>query len=93
MKKTDQDNEAFPAEDTLPAIAAPTPASKATVDVHMARLGGDLWKHAAAAALHGWAEHAHHEGKPMELSADDYAAALKAAEGPNAEGEYVPHAP
>lgn len=35
-----------------------------------------VWKHAAAAALHGWSQHAHHEGAPMQLSAADYAAAI-----------------
>jgi len=38
--------------------------------------------HNGAAALHGWAEHAHHEGKPIQLSGDDYKAALKAASAP-----------
>jgi hypothetical protein len=51
----------------------------------------DAWKHAAAAALHGWAEHAHHTGKPMELSAEGYEAALKAVEGPGKSGDYEPH--
>jgi hypothetical protein len=50
------------------------------------------WQHAAAAALHGWAEHAHHEGAQLEIELDDYLAALKAASAPNAKGEYVPHA-
>ncbi len=52
----------------------------------MARVNGepatfDVYspQHASAAALHGWAEHAHHEGKELELSEDDYAAALAAA--------------
>lgn len=40
------------------------------------------WQHAAAAALHGWAEHEHHEAKPIQLSADDYKAALLAASAP-----------
>ena len=39
----------------------------------------ELYKHAAAAALHGWEEHAYHSGKPMTLSERDYDAALKAA--------------
>src|SRR6478736_4175252 len=34
------------------------------------------WQHNAAAALHGWLEHEHHEGKPIELSLDDYKKAL-----------------
>lgn len=35
--------------------------------------------HNAAAAQHGWREHAHHAGKEMELSEADYRAALAAA--------------
>lgn len=38
--------------------------------------------HAAAAALHGWPEHAHHEGAQIQLSEDDYKAALQAASKP-----------
>lgn len=38
--------------------------------------------HAAAEALHGWREHAHHTGKPIELTREDYEAALKAAAAP-----------
>jgi hypothetical protein len=74
------------------ASAGPEKSSKAPVAAHAARLpNADAWKHAAAAALHGWGEHAHHEGKSMELSADDYAAALKAVEGPGPSGDYEPH--
>lgn len=46
------------------------------------------WQHNAAAALHGWGGHGvadgheHHEGKPIELSRDDYKAALLAASSP-----------
>lgn len=40
------------------------------------------WQHNAAAALHGWAEHEHHEGKPVDLSLDDYKKALLAASSP-----------
>ena len=39
-------------------------------------------QHAAAAALHGWAEHEHHEAKAIQISADDYKAALLAASAP-----------
>jgi hypothetical protein len=39
----------------------------------------DAWKHACAAAAHGWQEHAYHEGKPLQLTAADYDAALAAA--------------
>jgi len=40
------------------------------------------WQHAAAAALHGWAQHAHHEAEPIKISRKDYEAALKAASYP-----------
>jgi len=40
------------------------------------------WQHAAAAALHGWAQHAHHEAEPIKLSRKDYESALKAASYP-----------
>jgi hypothetical protein len=42
------------------------------------RQNPDLWKHGAAASLHCWAEHAHHEAKEMELSESAYDAAIKA---------------
>lgn len=51
------------------------------------------WRHNCAAKLHGWAEHKHHAGADIELSAEDYAAALKAVEEPDAKGNYVPHVP
>lgn len=38
--------------------------------------------HAGAEALHGWREHAHHEGEQIKLSVEDYKAALKAASVP-----------
>lgn len=38
--------------------------------------------HAAASALHGWPEHEHHEGKGIQLSREDYEAALRAAAKP-----------
>lgn len=40
------------------------------------------WQHNSAAALHGWAEHEHHEAKPIELSVEAYRAALLAASEP-----------
>lgn len=64
-----------------------------TVDQHKAKLPAkQKFLHAAASALHGWHEHEHHEGSPLELSADDYAAALEAAAHRDLEtGRYVPH--
>ena len=38
------------------------------------------WQHAAAAALHGWGQHAHDEQAPIMLSESDYTKALEAAE-------------
>lgn len=38
--------------------------------------------HSGAEALHGWREHAHHAGAPIQLTRDEYSAALKAAAGP-----------
>lgn len=50
--------------------------------------------HAAAAALHGWREHEHHEGAPMQLSRADYLAAVDAAKAPpKGERSYRPHGP
>ena len=81
----------------LPAhapLASPLDHAKARKQVRvgvarMARINGesatiDVYspQHASAAALHGWAEHAHHAGKEIELSEEDYAAALAAAFAP-----------
>jgi hypothetical protein len=51
------------------------------------------WQHAAAAALHGWAQYEFDEGEPFELTREDYEAALKVAGAPNAAGVYEPHEP
>lgn len=49
--------------------------------------------HAAAAAIHGWKDHAHHTGEAMRLSLEDYEAALQAAaEPPEGKRHLVPHA-
>lgn len=58
--------------------------------------------HSGAAALHGWAEHAHHENSAMELSEADYDKAIEAAKKPKPAAKptesnplpreaYVPH--
>lgn len=50
--------------------------------------------HEAASSLHGWAEHAHHVGKPLELTRRDYEAALEAAAKPRkGERRLRPHQP
>ena len=55
------------------------------------RLHPSLWQHSAAAALHGWDAHVHHVGAPMQLSGEDYFAALVSASEPDAKGNYRPH--
>lgn len=39
---------------------------------------GPSSEHRGAEVLHGWLEHAHHAGAPMQLTKADYLAALKA---------------
>ena len=51
------------------------------------------WQQDAAAALHGWGDHEHHAGAPMQLTGVDYYQALVAASEPNKDGHYVPHFP
>jgi hypothetical protein len=57
-------------------------------------LGEYSMQHAAAEALHGWKEHAHHEAAEIQISLDDYKKALVAAWKPvtrrvNEKGERV----
>jgi hypothetical protein len=70
-----------------------TPAEWAKLAFPMQRKGGtdaaprfvshpNFWQHKAAAALHGWADHEHHAGAPIQLTGDDYYAALVAASEP-----------
>lgn len=67
------------------AVAFPASGKKARPHV-------SLWQHNAAAALHGWAKHQHHAGAPMQLTGEDYFAALVAASEPTGKaGDYVPH--
>jgi hypothetical protein len=49
------------------------------------------WQHNCAAALHGWADHEHHAGAPIRITAKAYRNALRAAAGPDATGDYVAH--
>lgn len=74
-------------EEKAPTVKLPS------VNDHKAKLPPkQRFLHAAASALHGWHEHEHHEGSPLELSAEDYAAALEAAAHRDLEtGRYVPH--
>ena len=39
----------------------------------------DLWHHAQARYLHRWSDHAHHAGAPIQLTRQDYLAAIEAA--------------
>jgi hypothetical protein len=48
------------------------------------------WQHNAASALHGWREHEHHAGKPIQLTGKAYRNALRAAAEPDATGNYAP---
>jgi hypothetical protein len=92
--KAEPSDQGMPVDEIAETAPAPAPKTKASVAVHAAREPKpEAWKHAAASALHGWAEHAHHEGKPMEIASADYDAALKAIEAPGPSGEYEPHKP
>ncbi len=91
------------------AESEPVAAPKAPISEHAAQAcpyasGGrvvdgvrrphvDRWKHEAAAALHGWAAHAHHQACEMELTAEDYASAVEAACILNDKGIPTPHKP
>lgn len=67
---------------------SPTPGQElASVDAH-----GNATLHAPAEALHRWRQHAHHAGAPIQLTREDYLAALQAAASPDASGNYRPHA-
>lgn len=84
------------------ALATPEEHAKAEKQfagrvVRFARIGNQSptfdmysWQHNAAAALHGWGDHAHHAGKPMQLTAKAYRNALRAAANPDVKGNYVP---
>jgi hypothetical protein len=39
----------------------------------------ERWRHDVAAAAHGWRQHAHETGKELQLSQEDYTAAVDAA--------------
>jgi hypothetical protein len=52
------------------------------------RLHDDAWKHAAAASLHGWWQCLRVSGAEMQLSREDYEAAITAASG----STFKPHA-
>ena len=49
------------------------------------------WAHVAARTVHGWVEHRYHAGKPMQVTRDDYLAAVKAAN--DNKGAVEPHGP
>jgi len=52
----------------------------------------DLWKHASAMQLHGWAAFVARTGKPVELTAEQYEKATAAVSGsdfkPHTEADY-----
>lgn len=85
-------------------VVKKSPEEWARVGFPMQRKGGsdahprmvshpNFWQHKAAAALHGWSEHAHHEGAPIKLTADEYYGALVAATKPAPDGNYLAHLP
>lgn len=101
MAKT---SEARPADGGAPLRAEPKaePAVKRKVSEHCAERYApskpgathpELWKHAAAAAMHGWAQCAHHEAREMELTDADYSAAIDAGQVLSARGIPTPHKP
>jgi hypothetical protein len=51
------------------------------------RLHNQLWKHAAAMQLHGWAAYAARTGKPVLLTAQQYEKAVAAVSG----NDFKPH--
>jgi hypothetical protein len=59
---------------------APSSAEAISVKEHKARLPQDKrFLHAAASALHGWKEHEHDTGEPMQLTEGEYQSALECA--------------
>jgi hypothetical protein len=50
----------------------------------------DLWKHGAAEALHRWKLYEHDNAAPMQLTKQQYEAALESASKPTEQGEYTP---
>lgn len=73
-------DESFPLGDPRPGQPASRPRAS--------------WVHFAAEQLHGWKEHAYHEGKPLRLSRAEYDAALKSVQPDEKSfgGQYAPHA-
>jgi hypothetical protein len=48
--------------------------------------------HEAASVMHGWKLHEHHAGAPLQITREDYEAALRAAGETDAVGQPIPHA-
>lgn len=65
--------------DTEPANEKPAPGPRHTPDEWRLLLGKRASHHAAASVLHGWPEHAHHEGAPMRLTEAAYLEAVSEA--------------
>lgn len=57
-----------------------TESAKRNPDAHRAATGTSGYLHSAAAVLHGWSEHQHHAGGPIEITEDAYRAAIKAVD-------------
>jgi hypothetical protein len=82
--------EALPEASTSPETRSPAewsreffpPSDRGSLNKH-------LYRHGAAEALHGWTLHEHHAGAPIQLTREDYVAAIKAATTPA--NTFAPH--
>lgn len=91
MKTTPPDDQVpvkAPTPELLPTVGTAemvlTPAAWAEVTFPPAQSGrphADLWKHAAASTLHGWAHYVLRTGTAITLSESAYRAAVEAASG------------
>lgn len=52
---------------------------KGVVDPELGNGSHYTWQHACAAVMHGWREHEHQAGAPIQITEADYLAALDAA--------------
>lgn len=82
--QTPDDDGGLDVDEAVPATLEPDALDEPTLPVTEHAKGAPAWAHAAADTMHGWAAHAHHTGEPMQLTADDYAAAVRLATRRNA---------
>jgi hypothetical protein len=72
---TDTMPETRPVDDWAAELFPTSTSATGRVSLHAGR-----WRHEVAAVLHGWREHAHHAGAPLELTRDDYDLAILAVD-------------